>query len=338
MQKKYLNERQIFELKNNLMPNKNKNKRNKKNRRSKSTNTPIRLTNSEEFTSGHGGSSLSTEFYKMNNKEVGINFEKNVRQILETYYGCKKIAIKRKILYRNIFYKGKIEYITNIKDKEIKVKDQPVIFHLNENKSLDIIVDKEKKTIKTEKPFEYNLLENKIIINKPMELELDGIYDNFELERLNKEEIECIWQSIDNSKISGYKKVVLEIKLNRKKIDELLQQLRRDREFLGLLGKENYLFVGIINSKSVNHEKVREFMENNENLNFIILGIKNSLFANKDVTKFYDWEVIKKVINLEKDIEDVKKQLTVNNDLLLDIKRLLMKKRKRGKRFSDSKK
>ena len=63
-------------------------------------------------------------------------------------------------------------------------------------------------------------------------------------------------------------------------------------------------------------------MKNNKNINFIILGIKNSLFANKDVTKFYDWEEIKKVINLEKkvinlekDIENVKKQLAVNNDL-----------------------
>ena len=50
----------------------------------------------------------------------------------------------------------------------------------------------EKKNIQTDKPYEYNLLENKIIINKPMELKLDGIYENFELQRLNKGEIECI--------------------------------------------------------------------------------------------------------------------------------------------------
>ena len=31
-----------------------------------------------------------------------------------------------------------------------------------------------------------------------------------------------------------------------------------------------------------------------------ILGIKNSVFANKDVTKYHDWDEIKKVINLEK--------------------------------------
>ena len=104
-----------------------------------------------------------------------------------------------------------------------------------------------------------------------MELELDGIYENFDLEKLNKEEIECICQSIDNSKISSFKKIVLEIKFNRNEITELLHQLERDREFLELVGKYLYLFVGVINSKSVNHEKVKEFMKNYENLNFIIL-------------------------------------------------------------------
>jgi hypothetical protein len=44
-------------------------------------------------------------------------------------------------------------------------------------------------------------------------------------------------------------------------------------------------------------------MKNYKNLNFIILGIKNSVFANKDVTKYHDWDEIKKVINLEKKIE-----------------------------------
>lgn len=350
MKKKYLNERQISKLKNNLMPNKNK--RNKKSKRSKSTRSPDNLSNTEEFTPRHRSSSLSSEFYKMNNKEIGVNFETNIRQILEIYYGCKKIAVKRKVLYRKIIYDGKIEFVTDIKDKEIIVKDQSVIFHLNQSKSLDINTGSEKKTIKDDKPYEYNFLENKIIIYKPMEMELDGIYENFELERLNKEEIECIWQNIDNPKISSYKKIVLEIKLNKNKIEELLYQLKRDKEFLGLLGKEDYLFIGVINSKSLNHEIVREFIKNNKNLNFIILGIKNSLLANKDVTKFYDWDEIKKVMNLEnkvmnlekkigilgKDVENVKKQLIVNNDLLLDIKRLLMKKRKRGKPSTDNKK
>ena len=81
----------------------------------------------------------------MNNKEIDINFEINIRQILEIFYGCKKIAIKRKLLYHKIIQEGKIECITDIKDKKIIVKGQQVIFHLNENKSLDIIVFREKK-------------------------------------------------------------------------------------------------------------------------------------------------------------------------------------------------
>ena len=71
-------------------------------------------------------------------------------------------------------------------NKKIMVKDQPIIFHLNPNKSLDISSGCETKTINHDKPCKYELLENKIIINKPIELELDGIYENFDLEKLNK--------------------------------------------------------------------------------------------------------------------------------------------------------
>ena len=226
-------------------------KKDKKNKRSKSTSKLDNLSDNEEFSSEYGSSSLSNEFYKMYNKEIGNNFENNIRQVLEIFYGCKKTAVKRKILYRKLIFEGKIEYITDIKDKKIKVKDQTVIFHLNPNKSLDITSGSETKTINDDKPCKYELLENKIIINKPMELELDGIYENFDMEKLNKKEIECIWQSINNSKISGFKKVVLEIKFNRNKITKLLYQLERDKELLELLGKEDYLFVGVINSKSV---------------------------------------------------------------------------------------
>ena len=84
------------------MPNKNKNKRNKKNKRSKSTCEPDNLSDSEKFTSGYGSSSLSKEFCKIHNKEIGINFETNIRQIFEFFYECKNITVKRRILYRKI--------------------------------------------------------------------------------------------------------------------------------------------------------------------------------------------------------------------------------------------
>ena len=94
--------KKIFKFKNNLIPNKNKNKRNKKNKRSKSISNPNYLSDSELFTSGNGSFALFKEIYKMNNKEIDINFEINIRQILEIFYGCKKIAIKRKLLYHKI--------------------------------------------------------------------------------------------------------------------------------------------------------------------------------------------------------------------------------------------
>ena len=141
-------------------------------------------------------------------------------------------------------------------------------------------------------------------------------------------------------------KVVIEMKLNRNKIRELLHQLARDAEFMEFFGKENYLYIGIINSKSVNHEEVIKFINEYGDLNFILLGIKNSQFANREITKFYNWEEIRKVreledkfITLEKDVEEIKKNLKENNKLLQFLKRRLLKrKRKRVKEPTDEKK
>lgn len=336
MEKIYLSPKEIIKLKTNLMQ--------KKTRKIRS----------------HSGSSLSSAFYKMQNKEIGKNFETNIKQFLEIYYEWKKLPLEEKIFYRKIEYKEKIELVTNIKPKKILIKNLPVLFQLNPNKSLDIIIKNSKVTIKNQEHYEMKLLGETIKIHKPIELEMDGIYENLKFENLNKQEIAFIKSNIHNYKLTDFKRAILEIKLNKEKITELLEQLQRDREFMNFFDTDNnYLYIGIINSNSANFKKIKEFIERHRDLNFIILGIKNCRFAGKDVTKFYDFEEIKKlkkseeknqqlekknkklerrIKKLEKSVFVIKKKLQENKELLVEIKRFLMKKRERDEESTETKK
>ena len=166
MEQNYLSPKEILKLKKNLMPKKN-------------------ATKNQQ----HSASSLSSQFYKMYNKEIGIDFEHNIKQILEIYYDWKKIPLKRKVFYRKITYNKKIELVTNNKEENIVIKGKQVNFRLNENKSLDVFVEDVKKdTINDVTPHNLDLFGETILVDKPMEFELDGIYENFTMEKFNNQE------------------------------------------------------------------------------------------------------------------------------------------------------
>lgn len=282
MQKNYLNNAQILKLKRELM-SKNKKDKNKSN-----------------FSYS---SSLSSEYYTMRNKEIGINFENNVRNILKFYYGWKEIKLKRKIKARDIICENNIYMVTDIEKQELYLNGKKITFQMNENKSIDLIIDGESTNFNSQKPFNYKLFGKIITINPPIDMELDCLFENFDLNKFDKSEIRFIIKNINNNlEITNFKKVAIEIKLNKKKIEDLLNQLIRDKKFLENEINEDILYLGFVNSKGVDHEKVAQFKEKNKNLNFIILGLNNSIFCNKDVTKFYDWE---EIIDNKKTIEKI---------------------------------
>ena len=85
----------------------------------------------------------SSEYYKMKNKKVGLYFEENIKIILIVNYRWKKKRINRILLYCYIKYDNASHLITNIEKTKLIISKKEVIFKINENKSLDIIVDNE---------------------------------------------------------------------------------------------------------------------------------------------------------------------------------------------------
>ena len=306
MQNYYLNANQINKLKKDLM--------------------------SKHKNSGANSSISSSEYYKMKNKEVGIHFEENIRNILMLNYGLKKKEINRKLLYCYIKYDGNSNLITNIEEKKLTISETIVTFRINDNKSLDIIFDNNNfKKIKNQKESQQTILGKTVIITERKDMENDGWFNlnNFDINKFDKNEICEIYKTIEPGKIKKAKQVIIESKLNKNKVNELLFQLNRDKKIIEKIEniqKDNILYMGFINAKSIN---IQDFINNvipkYQDLKFILFGIKNEFFGKRKVTEFYDWELIKdvkrmegridnlerRIGNLEKKVENINKKLDI---------------------------
>ena len=296
MQNYYLNANQINKLKKDLMP-KPKN----------------------------SGANSSSEYYKMKNKEVGIHFEENIRNILMLNYGWKKKEINRKLLYCYIKYDDNSNLITNIEEKKLTISETIVTFRINDNKSLDIIFDNNNfRKIKNQKESQQTILGKTVIITERKDMENDGWFNlnNFDINNFDKNEICEIYKTIEPGKIKKAKQVIIESKLNKNKVSELLFQLNRDKKIIEKIEniqKDNILYMGFINAKSINiQDFINNVIPNYQDLKFILFGIKNEFFGKRKVTEFYDWELIKdvkrmegRIDNLEKEVGNINKKLDI---------------------------
>ena len=101
--KTYLSKEQINKLKLDLMG------KNNKRRRRKNKGHPYNDT----------FNSTSSEFYKMNNKILGINFENNIRETLKFEYQWKNLNLNESFLYSDIKIGDKTEVITDVNENKI---------------------------------------------------------------------------------------------------------------------------------------------------------------------------------------------------------------------------
>ena len=273
---------------------------------------------------GNYSSFSSSEYYKMKNKEVGVHFEENIRNILMLNYGWKSKEIKRKLLYCYIKYDSASHLITNLDVTKLIISKTKVTFKINENKSLDIIIGKNIMKIKNQKETKKIILGKEIIITERKDMENDGwfILNNFDINKFDKNEICEIYKNIEPHDIEKAKQVVIESKLNKNKVNELLLQLNRDKhiiEKIENIEKDNIIYMGFINSKSINRQEFfKNIIPNFKDLKFILFGIKDEFFGKRKVTEFYDWEGIKnakrmkrRIDNLERVMEKMNRKLDI---------------------------
>ena len=309
------NQMEINKLKENLM---NKNNNNKEHIKKDCINKTIYSLNSNDSTS---------EYYKIKNSEVGLDFERNIRNILNIYYGWEKGILERHFFFRYIIYKEKEEIIITNQKKKIKVEDKEIIYKLNENKSLDIFLENKKvENIIDNNSRDIKLFDKYIItLSEIKEFEADGIFNikNFGINKFDKKDISIIYKNFEEKDISS--NVVLEVKLNKKKIGDLINQLIDDKKIIDKITTKQFLFVGFINSNKIDI-RILDTLKSTIKLNklkLIIYGINNSMLCGKMLCKFYDWETIKeaqvmkkrlnkmegKMNNIEKNVEKMQERI-----------------------------
>ena len=263
--------------------------------------------------------STSSEFYKMNNKILGINFENNIRETLKFEYQWKNLNLNESFLYSDIKIEDKTEVITDVNENKITINDKEIIFKINKDKTVNIIMEgKIEKLENNELPKVKEIYNNQITINKIKDCQIDGLFENYDFTKFDKEEIGIISANIDTSKIDNklFPKAVLEIKLSRNKVEDLFSQMKRDQQIIKYKMKENAIYLGFINSNSVDTKIMKNIKKQLKDINYVLFGVKNNKFAKREITQFYDWLLIYKVQSLEQSIKNIKQRVEViENDV-----------------------
>jgi hypothetical protein len=142
------------------------------------------------------------------------------------------------------------------------------------------------------------------MVESSKEIEIDGIFDKFNITHFDPNEITIIFNNIGNK---NYKYCIIEIKYNKNKIDNLIEQLHRDKEVFEKIIHEDILYLGFVNLKK--NENAYVDINTVGDLECIVLGIKNDIFCGKNIAYPVDWKLINEVQTLQKENQTLQKEV-----------------------------
>ena len=273
------------------------------------------------------------------NTYIGKIFEDNIRGILINMLNFQKVDIPQDIFYKQLeINKSTVVKVLQNEEKTENINDNSykISFGKDFTFSMENLVNKSKVEIKSdesnvEKTFEID--GNKFVLSKYKQVEMDGFFKikNFKIDSFDPNEVEIIFTNVNNEELTKCEYAIMEVKLNPKKIEELVEQIKKDSKLLKDM-KEKKIFLGFINSTKVSSFKKGTFKD----INCVIFGIKNSILFGKNVSRAIDWnleqkfnEFVKEIKGaIEKQNELIKKQSKIIRILRKYLKRKMKKKQK----------
>ena len=279
-------------------------------------------------------SSFSSEYFKNRNAEISIIFEENIRNTLSFEFGWKNSDFDRYFHYRKVKFNIK-EHIL-LREGEISFKFKNKVYFLISNDD-QIILKKGEKLIKQlpnkySKELEFTIRGMKILIQKEKEVEIDGD-DNirdFDFAPFD-DYFSVLYRNVDNDELGNFNTSLIEVKLNRKKIPDLISQIKEDNEIYEKITNDNILYIGFVGysgKSGINYDFESEL----SNINCIILELKSFFIKGRDMRKPFDWGLIKIVEELKNEVNEIKNEVDeiknevneIKNDLKI-IKNILLK-------------
>ena len=269
-------------------------------------------------------SDISSTVKEILNTEKEEYFEENIREILINYYNFQKLKFPKNFFAKVIKFDDKeIEIIQNVENQvNIREKKYNILF----NDDFEILIKNELNNIlgkieskRSNENVELLVNEININISKYKEIEIGGFFElkNFKVNLFDDKEISIIYSNIENDEEGKYTHAAIEAKLNHKKAEGLIKQLKKDKHLLDICEYKSTILIGFINSAKV---VPIDFKERLKNIKCVIYGVKNSIFHGKNVVRPIDW-------NLERNFENFKKQVTTKLDKIYNYLKINFKEK-----------
>jgi hypothetical protein len=237
------------------------------------------------------------------NNDKGQCFENNINLALINHYNWNISTIPGHFFYRKISYKNKDYIICPFQNIEAK----KFFINFDENDHSCFVTEKETNN-KIFKSNENNniimtIFNKDFMVESSKEIEIDGIFDKFNITHFDPNEITIIFNNIGNK---NYKYCIIEIKYNKNKIDNLIEQLHRDKEVFEKIIHEDILYLGFVNLKK--NENAYVDINTVGDLECIVLGIKNDIFCGKNIAYPVDWKLINEVQTLQRENQALRRE------------------------------
>ena len=280
-----------------------------------------------------------------NNSKIGRIFEENIRKTLEIKLKWEISDVPHSFFFRKV-------YGNFIQGAKIIMKEKSLVFieedtgeeyllcRFNElDKSCEFIDLQSQEVIINVNDKEKNTKIDTlgITVSSVKSIEMDGIFytKNFKFPNFNSEEVNMIFNNIDENNIKGVINVIVEIKMNKKKIQDLIEQIKCDNRIMRKLLKYDILFIGFVGSEGDLDNKIN-FDEELQNLKCVIYEIKKDCIFGRNMRQQFDWILIKDVDDIKDEITSIKNSINSLNEKydeikneIKEIKSLLGQKRKR---------
>ena len=216
--------------------------------------------------------SFSSDCYKKRNSEIEKIFEENIRNTLNFEFGWENI-------------------LSNSKNTTIKKRKKILQKYANNKK--DII--------------KVNNSRKKLMVKKKKEIETDKYFhiENFDFSKLN-EDFSIVYRNIEDEELEEVNSVLIETKLNKSKIPEMISQIKEDKKIYEKMTNDKILYMGIVGCSGKNKNIDIDYEEELDGIKCVILEMDNSTFCGRNMKNPLDWKLIRSVAKLETSVAKLK--------------------------------
>ncbi len=209
--------------------------------------------------------SFSSYCFKKRNSEIEKIFEENIRNTLNFEFGWEN-------------------FLSNSKNTTIKKRKKILQKYADNN--MDII--------------KVNISKKKLVVKKEKEIETDRYFhiENFDFSKLN-EDFSIVYRNIEDEELEEVNSVLIETKLNKSKIPEMISQIKEDKKIYEKMTNDKILYMGIVGCSGKNKNIDIDYEKELDGIKCVILEIDNSTFCGRNMKYPLDWKLIRSVAKLE---------------------------------------